>query len=178
MFCDMEQLNIYDTDTLINNDTDTLINNNTDTLINNDTDTLINNDIDLEQLNKNLLIDSIKSYMKIEKKGKITNIKNSTFQNLREIIYKYNINIKILYYNYYIELLDEYNAKKIIRKNYLLSYDRLEYNYNQKITTLLLYYENSKNRHNINNDTTEEQNNYLKKIQYYKNKLNKLQNKK
>ena len=149
--------------------------------INNTTETLINyirlKDINLDELNKKLLIESIKIYMRCETTFKITNIKNSTFQNLREIIFKYNINIETLYNKYYIDLLNEFNIKRLERTEYLKSFERLDYKYNQKLTTLLLYYENSKNRHNINNDTTEEQNNYLKKIQLYKNKLNKLNNK-
>ena len=105
---------------------------------------------------------------------KITNIKNSTLINLIEQIYKYNIDIEKLYNKYYIDLLNEFNIKRLKRTEYLKSFERLDYKYNQKLTTLLNYYENSKNRQNINNDTTEEQNNYLKKLKHYKNKLNKL----
>lgn len=130
-------------------------------------------DIDLLSLNKNMLIQSLRNYFSVENNKRLTNLKKLDINKLIEQIYKYDVNIEVLFNNYYKEIEDQNIIKKIEHKKNLQNVEDKIYKYNSLVRSNKIKLEYEKNRI-TEEDKTKEINFIETKIKFYENKILKL----
>ena len=120
--------------------------------------------INLEELNNNMLKSSLRNYINVEFSRNLSKMNN---EQLIKYIKKYDVDIEQLYNNYYINIQNYNEIKKIESKKNMMQKEDKKIKYNNLINSF-------KNKLEYNKDNDKEQKYILKKINLINEKINNL----
>ena len=120
--------------------------------------------INLEELNNNILKSSLRNYINVEFSRNLSKMNN---EQLIKYIKKYDVDIEQLYNNYYINIQNYNEIKKIESKKNMMQKEDKKIKYNNLINSF-------KNKLEYNKDNDKEQKYILKKINLINEKINNL----